>query len=39
MGSSTCSNSNQVKESVKMHKNHKIVVTMTSWKKRIGNCA
>ena len=22
-----------------MYQNHKVVVTMTSWKKRIGNCA
>lgn len=22
-----------------MYKNHKVVVTMTSWKKRLGNCA
>lgn len=27
------------KEAYKMYKNHKVVVTMTSWPKRIGNCA
>ena len=30
---------NWKKGKTKMYKNHKVVVTFTSWKKRIGNCA